>query len=93
MSGSNLRRLVPVVVLILLLVPLASASAATAQRSDWTLRLTDWSHTLLRPMVEVLHWLRFSADEDAPPGPPPGGDPNPNPNNREGSGLDPHGKP
>lgn len=95
MGGSIPRRMVPVVVLILLLFPLASASAAPIQRSETSLaiRLADWSLTFVAPLGGLLHWLRPLAEAYFPPGPKPGNDPNPNPGNREGSGTDPHGRP
>jgi hypothetical protein len=96
MAGSTLRRMVPIVAMILFLLPLASASATPRQRGETSLaiRLADWSHTLLAPVEALLQRLRPILEADfMPPGQKPGNDPNPKPGNREGSGTDPHGRP
>jgi hypothetical protein len=90
MSGSTLRRSVLCILVVTLLLPLASAHAAPAKRSDVGIRgiqLTDWSRTLLRSVNDLLSLLRPMAGQDnpTPPGQKPG--------TREGNGLDPHGRP
>ena len=96
MTGSTLRRTVPVAAMVLLLLPLASASAMPLQRSEISLaiRLADWSHTLLAPVEELLQHFRPMIQADFnPPGQKPGNALHPDPNPGEGSGLDPHGRP
>lgn len=95
MSGSTLRRSVLCVLVITLLLPLASAYAAPAKRSQTgigAIQLTDWSRTLLRSVNDLLSLLRPMTEQDAAPMPP-GQKPGNDSVNREGNGLDPHGKP
>lgn len=92
MSGSTLRRTVLCVLVITLLLPLASAYAAPAKRSETGVRaiqLTDLGRIVLRSVNELLSLFRPMTEQDAPM--PPGQ--MPSPVNREGNGLDPHGKP
>ena len=94
MSGSTLRRSVLFVLVITLLLPLASAYAAPAKRSETGIRaiqLTDWSRTLLRSVNDLLSRLLPMTEQDFPG--PPGQKPGASSANREGNGLDPHGKP
>ena len=93
MSGSNLRRAVLGLVVVALLLPLASAHAAPARRSESginAIQLTDWSRALVRSMSDLLSFLRsVTAADSWPPGQKPGNDSL----NREGNGIDPHGRP
>jgi hypothetical protein len=94
MSGSTLRRSVLFILVITLLLPLASAYAAPAKRSETGIRgiqLTDWSRILLQSVNDLLSLLRPMTEQDAPM--PPGQMPGNDPVNREGNGLDPHGRP
>jgi len=96
MTGSTLRRIVPVAVVVLLLLPLASASATPLPRSETSLaiRLADWSRTLLAPASDFLQHLRPLIQADFnPPGQQPGNNLHLDPSPGEGSGLDPHGRP
>lgn len=91
MSGSTLRRTVLCVLVVTLLLPLASAYAAPAKRSETGVRaiqLTDLGRIVLRSVNELLGLFRPMFEQDAPP---PGQ--MPSPINREGNGLDPHGRP
>ena len=93
MSGSTLRRTVLCVLVITLLLPLASAYAAPAKRSETGIRaiqLTDLSRIVLRSVNDLLSLFRpmFEQDMPMPPGQKPG-----EPIHREGNGLDPHGRP
>ena len=95
MSGSTLRRTVLCILVITLLLPLASAYAAPAKRSETGIRaiqLTDLGRTLLRSVNDLLSLFRPMVEQDnwTPPGQSPG---NQQPGTREGNGLDPHGKP
>lgn len=95
MSGSLLRRTVLCLLVVSLLLPLASAYAAPVQRSETALsiQMPDWSRTLLRSLESLLGLFRPMAEADAwPPGQKPGND-DPQSQNREGNGLDPHGRP
>jgi hypothetical protein len=92
MSGSTLRRTVLCILVVTLLLPLASAYAAPATRSETGIRaiqLTDLGRILLRSVNDLLSLLRPMAEQENPM--PPGQQPDPI--NREGNGLDPHGKP
>jgi hypothetical protein len=92
MSGSILRRTVLVLVVVTLLLPLASADAAPAKRSEsgiHAIQIADWSRTLLRSVSELLSFLRPSIEADSWPLPP-GQMPD---QSREGNGIDPHGAP
>jgi hypothetical protein len=94
MSGSTLRRTVLCVVVITLLLPLASAYAAPAKRSETGIRaiqLTDFSRVLLRSVNDLLSLFRPMVEQDIPM--PPGQQPGESPITREGNGLDPHGRP
>ena len=93
MSGSTLRRTVLCVLVVTLLLPLASAYAAPAKRSESGVRaiqLTDLGRILLESVDGLLNLFRPMAEQDMPM--PPGQKPG-EPINREGNGLDPHGKP
>lgn len=96
MSGSTLRRTVLCLVVVALLLPLASAWAAPARaRGEETARiqLPEWSRILLAPLSGLLDLFRPATEaDDMPPGQKPGND-GTGSKNREGSGLDPHGKP
>jgi hypothetical protein len=90
MSGSTLRRTVLCVLVITLLLPLASAYAAPAKRSETgtrAIQLTDFSRILLRSVNDLLSLFRPIVEQDSPM--PPGQQPG----TREGNGLDPHGRP
>jgi hypothetical protein len=92
MSGSTLRRTVLCILVVTLLLPLASAYAAPAKRSETGFRaiqLTDLGRTLLRSVNELFSLFRPMVEQDSPM--PPGQQPDPI--NREGNGLDPHGRP
>lgn len=99
MSGSTLRRTVLCLVVVALLLPLTSVWAAPAGgRETASSRLPEWSRILLAPFSGLLDLLRPVTEADTrPPGHHPGNnDPSndqPGSNNREGSGLDPHGRP
>lgn len=100
MSGSTLRRTVLCVLVVTLLLPLASAYAAPAKRSETGVRgiqLTDLGRILLEPLNGLLNLLRPMAEQDMPmpPGQQPGNgqDPGNGSTTREGNGLDPHGRP
>jgi hypothetical protein len=100
MSGSTLRRTVLCVLIVTLVLPLASAYAAPAKRSETGVRaiqLTDLGRTLLRSVDGLLSLFRSLVEQDAPgpPGQQPGNgqDPGNGSVTREGNGLDPHGKP
>ena len=100
MSGSTLRRTVLCVLVVTLLLPLASAYAAPAKRSETGIRaiqLTDLGRTLLRSVNDLLSLFRPMVEQDSttPPGQQPGNgqDPGNGSTTREGNGLDPHGKP
>ena len=93
MSGSTLRRTVLCVLVVTLLLPLASAYAAPAKRSErgiQAIQLTDLSRILLQSVNDLVSLFRPMAEQDMPM--PPGQKPG-QPINREGNGLDPHGKP
>jgi hypothetical protein len=93
MSGSTLRRTVLCILVITLLLPMASAYAAPAKRSETGIRaiqLTDLSRILLRSVNDLLSLFRPMTEQDVPM--PPGQKPG-EPINREGNGLDPHGRP
>ena len=99
MSGSTLRRTVLCLVVVALLLPLASAWAAPAGgRETARIQLPEWSRILLAPFSGLLDLLRPAVEADSgPPGQHPGnngpGNDQPGSSNREGSGLDPHGRP
>ena len=100
MSGSTLRRTVLCILVVTLLLPLASAYAAPAKRSETGIRaiqLTDLGRTLLRSVNDLLSLFRPMVEQDIPmpPGQQPGNgqDPGNGSTTREGNGLDPHGKP
>lgn len=102
MSGSSLRRIVPCLLVAMLLLPMANAFAAPVRgREAARIELPDWSRVLLQPLGELLSLFRSSTDTASmPPGHKPGngdgdgGDGgNGNGPSRDGSGLDPHGKP
>ena len=98
MSGSTLRRTVLCLVVIALLLPLASAWAAPARgRESARIQLPEWSRILLAPISGLMNLFRPATEADTmPPGQKPGNDgpgPGPGSENREGSGLDPHGRP
>jgi hypothetical protein len=88
-----LRRTV-LVLAVTLLLPLASAYAAPAKRSEsgiQAIQISEWSRTLMRSVNELLSFLRPATEADAwPPGQKPG---NRETANREGTGADPHGRP
>ena len=94
MSGSILRRTVLCLVLVALLLPLASAWAAPARaRETARIQVPEWSRILLAPLSGLLDLFRsVTAADSMPPGQHPGGDPT-SPSQRDGNGLDPHGKP
>lgn len=94
MSGSTLRRTVLCLVVAALLLPLASAHAAPV-RGETRIQLSEWSRILLAPLSGLLDRLRPAAEAASmPPGQKPGnGDGDGSSNAREGSGLDPHGRP
>ncbi|HEX3128656.1 MAG TPA: hypothetical protein VH394_15090 [Thermoanaerobaculia bacterium] len=90
MSGSTLRRTVLCLLVVALLLPLASAYAAPAKRSETrVIQLTDLGRMVMRSVNEFLSLFRPMTEQDAPM--PPGQ--MPSPVNREGNGLDPHGRP
>jgi hypothetical protein len=94
MSGSTLRRTVLCVLIVTLLLPLASAYAAPAKRSETGVRaiqLTDLGRTLLESVHGLFNLLRPLTEQDVPM--PPGQKPGNDGVTREGNGLDPHGKP
>jgi hypothetical protein len=93
MSGSTLRRTVLCLLVVTLLLPLASAYAAPAKRSETGVRaiqLTDLGRILVRSVNDLLSLFRPAVDQDTAP---PGQQPGESPVTREGNGLDPHGKP
>ena len=95
MSGSTLRRTVLCLVVAALLLPLASAWAAPARaRETARIQVPEWSRILLAPFSGLLDLFRsVTAADTMPPGQHPGsGDPT-SPRQRDGNGLDPHGKP
>jgi hypothetical protein len=94
MSGSILRRTVLSLVLVALLLPLASAHAAPARaREEARIQLPEWSRILLAPISGLMDLFRpVTAADSWPPGQRPGnGDPQSA--DRDGNGLDPHGRP
>ena len=95
MSGSTLRRTVLSLVLVALLLPLANAWAAPSRGLETRIQLPEWSRILLAPLSGLLDLLRPVAEAASmPPGQKPGnGDGDGSSNSREGSGLDPHGRP
>ena len=96
MSGGTLRRTVLCLVVVALLLPLASASAAPIRdRENARIQFPEWSRILLGPVSGRLDLFRAATGEsNDPPGQHPGGGNNgPGSGGREGSGLDPHGKP
>ncbi len=97
MSGSIVRRAVLCIVVITLLLPVASAYAAPARQSGQRTAVTgvaDWSRALIRTVDSLLGFLRpATANASTPPGKPGQDDGPSNGRNREGNGLDPHGKP
>ena len=94
MSGSTLRRTVLCLVVVALLLPLASAWAAPAgSRASARIQLPEWSRILLAPISGLMNLLRPAMEADTmPPGQKPGNS-GPGSDNRDGSGLDPHGRP
>lgn len=93
MSGSTLRRTVLCFLVVTLLLPLASAYAAPAKRSETGVRaiqLTDLGRILLESVNGLFNLFRPMVEQDMPM--PPGQKPG-QPVNREGNGLDPHGRP
>ena len=97
MSGSSLRRTVLCILVVALLLPLASASAAPVRARDAAARIQarEWTDILLQPLSELLSLFRSaSSNASMPPGHKPGnGDGDGDGPSRDGSGLDPHGKP
>jgi len=95
MSGSTLRRTVLCLVVVALLLPLASAWAAPARSGESArIQLPEWSRILLAPLSGLMDLFRPAAEASSmPPGQKPGNDGPPGPDQRDGSGLDPHGKP
>lgn len=95
MSGSTLRRTVLCVLVITLLLPLASAYAAPAKRSETRgIQVSDLSRIVLRSVNEFLSLLRpMTAQDVMPTGQHPGEGNGNGSTTREGNGLDPHGKP
>lgn len=94
MSGSTLRRTVLSLVVVALLLPLASAHAAPAGLGDspLSIRMPDWSRTIVQAVGSFLDLFRPAAEADSwPPGQKPGNDATSA--NREGNGFDPHGRP
>jgi len=80
-------------VVVALLLPLTSAFAAPRSRENARIQLPEWSRILLAPLTGLMDLFRPATEADTmPPGQKPGND-SPSPGNREGSGLDPHGKP
>lgn len=94
MSGSSLRRTVLCLVVVALLLPLASAWAAPAGgRESACIQLPEWSRILLAPFSGLLDLFRPATEASSmPPGQKPGND-GPSSQNRDGNGLDPHGRP
>lgn len=94
MSGSTLRRTVLCLVVFALLLPLTSAWAAPAGgREAARIQPVEWSRILLAPFSGLLDLFRPVAEASSmPPGQKPGND-GPGTQNRDGNGLDPHGKP
>ena len=98
MSGSTLRRTVLCLVVVALLLPLASAWAAPARsraKGEETARiqLPEWSRILLAPLSGLMDLFRPATEASSmPPGQQPGSS-GPGSDNRDGSGLDPHGRP
>ena len=91
MSGSTLRRTVLCVLVVTLLLPLASAYAAPAKRSETqVIQLTDLGRMVMRSVNELLNLFRPMAEQDNPM--PPGQQPGNGAVTREGNGLDPHGR-
>lgn len=93
MSGSIARRAVLCILVITLLLPVASASAAPARQSGERTAVTgisDWSRALFRTVDNLLGFLRpvTAGVSDKPNDQGHGSE-----KNREGNGLDPHGKP
>lgn len=92
MSGSIARRAVLCILVITLLVPVASAHAAPARQSGERTAVTgaaDWSRALFRTVDNLLGFLRpATANATDTRGNGPTSD-----KDREGNGLDPHGKP
>ena len=99
MSGSSLRRIVLCILVVALLLPLASAFASPVRGKETRIQLPDWTHIVLQPLNRLLDLLRpLTANDSRPPGQQPGngdgGGGNGNGgHSRDGSGLDPHGKP
>lgn len=96
MSGSSLRRTVLCILVVALLLPLASAFAAPVRgREAARIQAQDWSRILLQPLSELLRLIRPATGEASmPPGQKPGnGDGDGDGPSRDGSGLDPHGRP
>lgn len=94
MSGSTLRRTVLCLVVVALLLPLASAYAAPAKgREAARIQLPEWGRILLAPLSGLINLFLPATEADSwPPGQRPGnGDPQST--NRDGNGLDPHGRP
>lgn len=87
MAGSTLRRTVLCLVVVALLLPLASAWAAPAPRSEaLRIQVPDWSRILLRPLDGLLGLFRPVLEPQTQPGFKPG-----DPSSNEGNGFDPHG--
>lgn len=88
MAGSTLRRTVLCLVVVALLLPLASAWAAPAPRSEaLRVQLPDWGRILLRPLDGLLGLFRPAIESSHhQPGIKAG-----HPISNEGNGLDPHG--
>jgi hypothetical protein len=80
-------------VLVALLLPLASAWAAPAREKETArIQLPEWSRILLAPFNGLMGLFRpVTEADDMPPGQKPGQDPDKV--NRDGNGLDPHGRP
>ncbi|HET9226531.1 MAG TPA: hypothetical protein VFR31_07670 [Thermoanaerobaculia bacterium] len=98
MSGSSLRRTVLCILVIALLLPLASAFAAPVRGKETRIQLPDWNRIVLQPLNRLLDLFRpVTENASMPPGHKPGnGDGDGGGNDgksRDGSGLDPHGKP
>jgi hypothetical protein len=89
MSGSTLRRTVLCILVVTLLLPMASAYAAPAKRSETRSGaiLLDLGRALVQSVHDLVSLLRPMTEQDNPM--PPGQQPG----TREGNGLDPHGRP
>ena len=94
MSGSIARRAVLCTLVATLLLPMASYAAPARQDGKGlaVTGITDWSRALFRTVDNLLGLLRpATAGATTPPGQQPGG--GSGGKDREGNGIDPHGKP